>query len=174
MTSEEIVGKVKAALGEDVQAGDVVLGDAVIHVLPGSLVKVLTFLKGDPDLVFDYLCDIRGVDYLEREPRFEAVYEFHSMEKNHSIRVRVGLPEENPTLPTVTGLWKSAVYPERELYDMFGITITGLANLKRLIMPEGWVGHPLRKDYPLTTEDVVFTYNRDFKQELVKPKPSLR
>lgn len=174
MTNEEVVGKIKAALGEDIQSGDVVLGDVVIHVLPVSLVKVLTFLKEDPDLVFDYLCDIRGVDYLDRDPRFEAVYEFHSIEKSYSLRVRVGLPEENPTLPTVTGIWKSAIYPERELYDMFGFTITGLTNLKRLIMPDGWVGHPLRKDYPLTTEDVVFTYNRDYKQELVKPKPTLR
>lgn len=174
MTSDEIVEKVITSLGEDVQKGEVSLGDAVIHVSSGSLEKVVKFLKDDPDLVFDYLCDIRGVDYLDREPRFEAVYEFHSIEKNHSIRVRVGLPEESPTLPTVTDLWKSAIYPERELYDMFGFNITGLTNLKRLIMPEGWEGHPLRKDYPLTTEDVVFSHNRDYKRELVKPKPAIR
>ena len=170
MKSDELIEKIK----EDAQKGEVVLGDAVIHVSPESLKKVVKFLKEDPDLAFDYLCDIRGVDYLDREPRFEAVYEFHSIDKNHSIRVRVELPEENPTLPTISDLWKSAVYPERELYDMFGFNITGLNNIKRLIMPEGWEGHPLRKDYPLTIEDVVFSHNRDYKRELVKPKPAIR
>ena len=154
--------------------GEVVLGDAVIHVTSESLKKAVKFIKEDPDLVFDYLCDIRGVDYLDRDQRFEAVYEFHSIEKNYSLRIRVGLPEESPTLPTISDLWKSATYPERELYDMFGINITGLAKLKRIIMPENWEGHPLRKDYPLTEEGVVFSHNRDYKRELVKPKPATR
>ncbi len=172
MTSEEIIEKIKASA--EILSGAVVLGDAVIHVSSESLRKVAEYLKSDPDLCFDYLSDIRGVDYLEREPRFEVVYEFHSIDKNHSIRIRVGLPEENPTVPTISDLWKSAIYPERELYDMFGFNVTGLTNLQRLIMPEGWEGHPLRKDYPLTTEDVVFSYNNDFKSELVKPKPTVR
>lgn len=172
MTSEEIIEKLKASA--EIESGAVILGDAVIHVSSQSLRKVTELLKSDPDLHFDYLSDIRGVDYLDREPRFEVVYEFHSIDKNHSIRVRVGLPEENPTVPTISDLWKSAIYPERELYDMLGFTVTGLNNLQRLIMPEGWEGHPLRKDYSLTTEDVVFSYNSDFKSELVKPKPTLR
>ncbi|MBI4384034.1 MAG: NADH-quinone oxidoreductase subunit C [Nitrospinae bacterium] len=176
MTPQEIVEKVQASLPEDILKAELSLGDAVIHVSPEKLKKAAGFLKNDPDLAFDYLSDIRGVDYLnmEREPRFEAVYELHSLGKNHSLRIKVGLPEENPTLPTVSDLWRGAEFPERELYDMFGFNIEGLANLKRFIMPEGWEGHPLRKDYPLIVEPVAFSFNRDFKSDLVKSKPTIR
>ena len=133
-------------------------------------------LENDPDLNFDYLSHITGADYLneDREPRFEVVYELHSIDKNHSIRIRVGLEEEDPTVPTVSDLWKGALYPERELFDMFGFNVTGHPNLSRLIMPEEWEGNPLRKDYPLTIEDVTFSHNREFKQDLVKSKPATR
>ncbi len=176
MTSEEIVEKVRSSLEGDVQTCEVTLGDAVVHVLPDSLPKVARFLKEDPALKFDYLSDITGVDYLDqdREPRFEAVYALHSMDHNHSVRVRVGLPEDNPSVPTVSDLWKGALFPERELFDMFGIDVASHPNLKRLIMPEEWEGHPLRRDYPLTIEDVTFSHNRDFKSELVKSKPPTR
>ncbi len=176
MTAEEVVEKIKSSMGQDVQSAEVHLGDAVVHVAPEFLPKVAEFLKDDPDLAFDYLSDIRGVDYLkmEREPRFEAVYELHSIDKNHSVRVRVGIPEENPSVPTVTKLWSSAVFPEREIFDMFGVHIEGLEDERRLIMPETWEGHPLRKDYPLVWEDIAFTHNRDFKKELVKENPAKR
>ncbi|UCD11080.1 MAG: NADH-quinone oxidoreductase subunit C [Nitrospinaceae bacterium] len=176
MTSEEIVETVTQTLGDKVERGEVALGDAVLFIAPEHLPEVAAHLKNDPALAFDYLSHISGVDYLDedREPRFEAVYEFHSMDHNHSVRLRVGLAEENPTVPSLTGLWGAAVYPERELYDMFGFTITGLDNDKRLIMPEGWEGFPLRKDYPLTTEDIAFSHNRDYKSELVKSKPPTR
>jgi NADH-quinone oxidoreductase subunit C len=84
------------------------------------------------------------------------------------------LEEEDPTVPTVSDLWKGALYPERELFDMFGFNVTGHPNLSRLIMPEEWEGNPLRKDYPLTIEDVTFSHNREFKQDLVKSKPATR
>ena len=176
MTSEEIVVKVQSVLADDLLKAEVTLGDAVIHVAPDSLRKVATLLKDNPDLNFDYLSDITGVDYLdlEREPRFEAVYAFNSIDKNHSIRIRVGLPEENPEVPSLSDLWKGAAFPERELFDMFGINVTGHPNLKRLIMPEGWEGHPLRRDYSLTTEEVTFSHNRDYKGELVQSKPKTR
>jgi len=176
MTAEEVVETVKSALGEAVQKGEVNLGDAVIFVAPDSLHKVAQYIKEDAGLKMEYLSDIRGVDYLDqdREPRFEAVYELHSFEHNHSIRIRVGLEQENPTVPTVTDLWNGALFPERELFDMLGFNVTGHPNLKRLIMPEEWEGHPLRKDYPLTTEDVAFSHNRDYKSELVKSKPPTR
>ena len=176
MTSGELVEKVKASLGNAVSEGAVALGDAVIHTRPNTLRKVAEFLKDDPDLQFDYLSDLTGVDYLDqdREPRFEVVYQFNSMNHNYSIRVRVGIEEEDPKVPTVSDLWKGALFPERELFDMFGIDVTGHPNLKRLIMPQEWEGHPLRKDYPLTIEDVAFSYNRDYKSDLVKSKPPTR
>ena len=176
MTSEEIIEKVKSDCGEDIDSSEINLGDPVLFIAPGAIYKVAEYLKNDPDLNFDYLSHITGADYLdqEREPRFEVVYELHSIEKNHSIRIRIGLEEEDPTISTVSNLWKGALYPERELFDMFGFNVTGHPNLSRLIMPEEWEGNPLRKDYPLTIEDVAFSHNRELKQDLVKSKPPTR
>jgi len=176
MTSEEIVKKVKTDQEEAIHSSEVNLGDSVLFVGAERIHDIAEYLKNDPDLNFDYLSNITGADYLneEREPRFEVVYELHSIEKNHSIRIRVGLDEEDPTIPTVSDLWKGALYPERELFDMFGFNIKGHSNLSRLIMPEEWEGNPLRKDYPLTIEDVAFSHNREFKQDLVKSKPPTR
>ena len=96
MTSGEIVEKVKTALNESVREAEVNLGDPVLFVESASLHNVVQFLKEDPDLNFDYLSNITGADYLneDREPRFEVVYELHSIDKNHSIRIRVGLNED--------------------------------------------------------------------------------
>ena len=176
MTSEEIVEKVKASLPDAIQDTALPQGDAVIFVAPDCLQKVAAFLKDDPSLKFDYLSDVCGVDYLneEREPRFEAVYHLYSIDHQHSIRVRVGIDEDNPSVPTVSELWKGALYPEQELFDMFGIHIEGHPKNERLIMPKEWSGYPLRKDYPLTTETVAFSHNREFKSDLVKSKPPTR
>ena len=176
MTSEEIVEKVKSSLTDAIKDTGLPQGDAVIFVDPDCLQKVAAFLKDDPSLKFDYLSDVSGVDYLneEREPRFEAVYLLYSIDHQHSIRVRVGIDEDNPSVPTLSGLWKGALYPEQELFDMFGIYIEGHPKNERLIMPKEWTGNPLRKDYPLTTETVTFSHNRDFKSDLVKSKPPTR
>lgn len=176
MTSKEVLEKIKLDQGNEILSTEMNLGDAVIFITSGAIYKIAEYLKNDSDLDFDYLSHITGADYLneEREPRFEVVYELHSIEKNHSIRIRVGLEEEDPTVPTVSELWKGALYPERELFDMFGFNVIGHPNLSRLIMPEEWEGNPLRKDYPLTIEDVTFSHNREFKQDLVKSKPATR
>jgi NADH-quinone oxidoreductase subunit C len=176
MTGEEIVENVKAGLPDSLMDTALPQGDAVIFVAPENLQRVAAFLKDEPSLKFDYLSDVCGVDYLleEREPRFESVYLLYSIDHQHSIRVRVGIEEENPSVPTVSEIWKGALYPEQELFDMFGIHIEGHPKMERLIMPKEWVGHPLRKDYPLTTETVAFSHNRDYKSELVKSKPPTR
>ncbi len=176
MTAEEVIETATQALGDKVQKGEVHLGDAILFVGPESLHDVAQYLKTDPAMRFEYLSDIRGVDYLDQdiEPRFESVYELQSFEHNQSVRIRVGLDEDAPSVPSVSDLWKGALFPERELFDMFGFDVPGHPNLKRLIMPEEWEGHPLRKDYPLTIEDVAFSHNRDYKSELVKSKPPTR
>ena len=174
MTNEELLEEVLFNLADDLIKTEITLGDVVIHVSPKALYRVAGLLKTNMELSFDYLSQISGVDYLEqdREPRFEAVYELHSIKHGHSIRLRVHLDEENPTVPTVTSIWKGADFPERELFDMFGFNVTGHPNLKRLIMPEDWEGHPLLKDYPLTIEEVAFSHNPDHKSELIKTKSS--
>ena len=122
MTCEEIIEKVKADQGEAIASSEVNLGDSVLFVSKEAIHGVAEYLKNDPDLDFDYLSHITGADYLDedREPRFEVIYELHSIDKNHSIRIRVGLDEEDPTVATVSDLWSGALYPERELFDMFG------------------------------------------------------
>ena len=103
-----------------------------IHVAVEQFLPVMEDLKQNKD--FDYLSQITGVDYLEqdREPRFDVVYELFSLTKDRHIRVHVGLPEDEPTIPSVFHLWKGADFPERELFDMFGFTVTGHPNMKRV------------------------------------------
>ncbi len=172
MTHQELVEKAKADLGDALSSAEVVLGDAVLRTVPDQLRKVAEYLKNDPSMECNYLSQITGVDYLEedRDPRFESVYEIHSLTKNHTVRVCVGIDEDEPSVPSVSDLWGGALFPERELFDMFGFDVPGHPNLKRLIMPEGWEGHPLKKDYPLVWEDIAFSHNAEHKSELVKTK----
>jgi NADH-quinone oxidoreductase subunit C len=95
--------------------------------------------------------DVCGVDYLKAgdKPRFEVVYHLYSVTNNHRLRLRVKVPEEDMTLPTATDLWKSADWHEREAFDMFGFRFEGHPNLKRILLFDGFEGHPLRKDYPM-------------------------
>ena len=125
-------------------------GDLTVILKKDRCHEVLRFLKEDPDLSFEILMDVCGVDYLPtgEDPRFEVVYHLYSVTKNHRIRLRVKVPEQDMTLPTATDLWKSADWHEREAYDMFGFRFEGHPNLKRLLLFEGFEGHPLRKDYP--------------------------
>jgi len=173
MTSEEIVESAQSALGDRIQKAEVTLGDAVLHCAPENLIAVARHVRND--LHCDYLSHISGVDYLEmdRDLRFEAVYELHSMDQNHSVRIRVGLDEEDPKVPTVSEIWRGALFPEREMFDLFGFQIEGHPNLKRLIMPEDWEGYPLLKDYPLTVEEVSFSRNPEHKSELIKDKSEM-
>lgn len=169
MTSEEIKEQLETTFGSAITHSEVTThGECVVHVAVEQFLAVMEDLKHNKD--FDYLSQITGVDYLEqdREPRFDVVYELFSLTKDRHIRVHVRLPEDEPTIPSVYHLWRGADFPERELYDMFGFTVTGHPNLKRLIMPEGWEGHPLLKDYPLTVEEVAFSHNPDHKSELIK------
>jgi NADH-quinone oxidoreductase subunit C len=126
-------------------------GDLTAILRKDKLHDVLSFLKNDPDLSFEILMDVCGVDYLKmgETPRFEVVYHLYSFSKNHRLRVRVKVPEEDMTLPTATDLWKSADWHEREAFDMFGFQFVGHPNLKRLLLFEGFEGYPLRKDYPM-------------------------
>ncbi len=129
-------------------------------VLPvARLVEVCTFLRDDPEMDFAQLSWISGVDWLPREPRFEVVYGLLSMSHHCRIHLKVQVPEENPRVPTVIGVWPTADWLERETYDFYGIAFTGHPDLRRILLPEDWVGWPLRKDSPLGYEEVAFTHN---------------
>ncbi|HTZ17899.1 MAG TPA: NADH-quinone oxidoreductase subunit C [Dissulfurispiraceae bacterium] len=117
------------------------------------IVEILSFLHDSPDLFFDYLIDLSGVDYLDRkEHRFEVAYNLLSVKHNHHIRINAVVPEDDCNIDSVTGIWAGADWHERECYDLFGIKFTGHHDLRRVLMPEDWEGHPLRKDYPLKSD----------------------
>lgn len=122
--------------------------ETTIIVQPGEIDRVCRYLKGDPDLRYDFLSDLTAVDRFHDHPRFEVVYHLYSLQFKRRIRLktRVG---EGQEIPSVTPVWGTANWHEREVYDMFGIGFEGHPDLRRILMPEAWEGHPLRKDYPL-------------------------
>ena len=128
---------------------DATRGQAVVLVAAPRVVDALRVLRDDPELRFDALADLTAVDYLGRTPRFEVVYQLNSVTLHHRLRVNVPVEEATPAVPTVSGLWKSALWAEREVWDMFGIAFTGHPDLRRILMYPEFDGHPLRKDYPL-------------------------
>lgn len=136
-------------------------GDLSVQVRPDAIVEVARFLRDDPQLRYAYLENLCGVDYLGRTPRFEVVYHLISPSHRHRICLKVGLPEREPRLPSLTGLWSAANYQEREAFDMFGIVFDGHPSLERILMPDDWQGHPQRKDVPLGGEEVAFTFNEE-------------
>ena len=124
-------------------------GDDVCFVRKDQIVEVCRFLKEDPRLAFNMAPYVTAVDYLGQEPRFELVYNLYSTSRNHRVRLRVKVAEEDAVLASVTGVWRGADWFERYCFDMYGIRFTGHPDLRRLFMYDEFVGHPLRKDYPL-------------------------
>ena len=123
-------------------------GDTTLTVRREDIVRVAQALRDDPELAFDMIIDVLGVDMYRPEERFEVVYNIYSLKHREYLRLKVLLDEQDPTLPTVTGVWPGANWHERETYDMFGIVFTGHPDLRRLYLPEEFEYHPLRKDFP--------------------------
>jgi NADH-quinone oxidoreductase subunit C len=126
-------------------------GQRYADVRRDRIVDLLTFLKSDAELQFEMLTDVTAVDYLNQgaPERFCVVYQLYSISKNGYFRVKAFVPEADPTIDSVSGLWKSAPWAEREVFDLFGIEFAGHPDLKRIMLPDYYTGHPLRKDYPL-------------------------
>ena len=129
-------------------------GEETAIIRPEALLAVAKFLKETPELDFNFLMDLTAVDYLfyaggriQKEFRFETVYHFLSLKHNHRIRIKVPVDEKSPEVDSLSGLWASANWYEREVWDMFGIRFKGHPNLKRILMYEEFKGHALRKDY---------------------------
>jgi NADH-quinone oxidoreductase subunit C len=124
-------------------------GEITVVVHAASLVAVCQALRSDPALAMDMVIDITAVDWYRTEQRFEVVYHLYSLQHKHYIRLRVPIEEDQPVVPSVTGIWAGANWHERETFDMFGIRFTGHPDLRRMYMPEEFEHHPLRKDFPL-------------------------
>ena len=131
---------------DSVQETHANLGDATAVVDPTRIEAAMRFLRDEAD--FDMLMDLTAVDFLGRTPRFEVVYHLYSVAKNHRVRLKVGLPEEEPVVTSATGLYASADWMEREAFDLYGIRFDGHPDLRRILLYDEFEGHPLRKDYP--------------------------
>jgi len=123
-------------------------GELTLEIAPAKIVSVCGFLKYDQKFI--RLSSVTAVDRYPSEPRFEVVYHLHSIERNERLRLKCRLPGDNPAIESVTSVWRSANWYEREVFDLFGIQFTGHPDLRRIMMPDDWEGHPLRKDYPVT------------------------
>jgi NADH-quinone oxidoreductase subunit C len=135
-------------------------GEIVLFLQPENVPAVCQVLRDEFD--FELLTEETAVDYWpEQEPRFHVIYRLRSLKRNQIIGLRSPLNGNAPTMPSLCGIYANANWFERELWDMFGIRFDGHPDLRRLIMPADWVGHPLRKDYPSGYEEVEFSFNFD-------------
>jgi NADH-quinone oxidoreductase subunit C len=143
-----LVKKIRDKFGESIRETAVFRGEVTHVVEKDILIDVCRFLKDESGLQFDFLSDVLGVDCRKLISCFEVVYHLYSIPNKFRIRLKVRI-KENEAVPSVTPLWRSADFAERETFDMFGIVFEGHPNLKRIYMPSEWEGYPLRKDYPL-------------------------
>ncbi len=148
-----IIDRLKAEFPDDVQQGYVYQGQGAVVVRCDRIVEILRWLRDTGDLRMNHLRSLCGVDNSRRKDpglsHFEVVYNLYSIPLRHAIRVRAEVGDKEPAVDSVVGLWSGADWLERETYDMFGIRFNNHPDLRRILMPEDWVGHPLRKEYPL-------------------------
>lgn len=146
-----VLRRLREQCGEALREVKVWRNETTVILSPQDLVRVCRFLRDDPDLAFDFLSDVTGVDRLklpQASPRFEVVYNLYSLQHRRRLRLKVRV-DEGEAVPTVTGVWETANWHEREVYDLFGVPFEGHPDLRRILMPDDWEGHPLRKDYPV-------------------------
>ena len=145
MEPKAIFEAVKAKFGDAVvELQEEGFRPAFLVVSPESVREVSLFLRDDPAMKFDSLMCLSGVDYKDR---FAVVSHLHSLSIGHQIGVKAYLPREAPSLPSVDAVWPAANFQEREAFDLYGIVFSGSKDLRRILLPEDWEGHPLRKDY---------------------------
>jgi NADH-quinone oxidoreductase subunit C len=123
--------------------------EMTIYVERSAIRDACILLRDDADCPFNFLADVTCVDWFPSEPRFEVVYHLLSITKKERVRLKVRLDGSSPALDSVTQVWPAANYFEREVFDLFGVRFAGHPYLRRLLMPEDWEGHPMRKDYPV-------------------------
>ena len=148
MDAAGIHGRLAGQFGDRITAFQAEALQPWAVVAAEAIGEVAAFCKLEPDLAFDNLMCLSAVDYnKETPPRIEIVYHLFSYEHRHAFVLKVMLPRENPALPTVEGVWGVANWHEREAYDLFGVVFTGHSDMRRILLPDDWEGHPLRKDW---------------------------
>ncbi|GAB4449942.1 MAG: NADH-quinone oxidoreductase subunit C [Anaerolineae bacterium] len=166
--SQETVAALKARFPDAVYDVIEAFGETTVVIDRAIIREACALLRDTPGLDYNFIADITGVDYYPDAPRFAVCYHLYSMLHNRIIRLKVYVPEDDAVIPSLIGEWPLVNWPEREIQDMLGIDFEGHPDKRRLLMPEDWDGHPLRKDYPLGKEEVQFSFNW---QEIDANKP---
>ena len=149
LTDDELLAQVTDALGASALETHARCGDATVTIAREDALRSLGLLRDRTPFQFNFLMDVTAVDYLGRTPRYEVLYHLYSLPQNHRLRVKIGVPEAEPWVHSLVPLWKSANWLEREVWDMYGIRFLGHPDPRRILMYEEFIGHPLRKDYPV-------------------------
>ncbi|MGK9477576.1 NADH-quinone oxidoreductase subunit C [Melioribacter sp. OK-6-Me] len=149
MDQKSITSKIKEKFGESVFEITEFRGDVSISVDPNKIVEIAEFLKNDDDLQFVMCKDITAIDWATRKNRFTVVYHVYSFKNNFNLRIKATISQDPPSIDSVTSVWRSANWYERETYDMYGINFRNHNDLRRIYMPEGFEYHPLRKEFPV-------------------------
>ena len=149
----ELVARFKARFGEAIREAWTDRKQAILLVERGRLLEIAQYVREEEK--FDLLSDLTAVDWPKREKRFDVILNLYSFAKNERLRLKIHAAADEP-VPSVAGVWGTANWLEREAYDMFGIVFDGHPNLKRILLPDGWQGHPLRKDYDILTQDTAW------------------
>jgi NADH-quinone oxidoreductase subunit C len=161
MEENTTITKLRQAFPDEILETHAQHGDHTAIVKPDRILDIARFLKEDQDLQYNFLTDLTAVDYLGREPRFEVVYHFCSIPKNTRFRIKVPLPESKPEIESLTPLWKTANWLERECAEFFGVKFLNHPDPRHLFLYDEFVGFPLRKDYPLKKRQPIVKYRPD-------------
>jgi NADH-quinone oxidoreductase subunit C len=145
----DVAARVAEVLGSRIESQEIAFEELTITVAPEAIVEVVSALRDDPALQFVSFIDLCGVDWPQREKRFDVVYHFLSPRRNHRIRVKTMTDAETP-VPSISDVFPGATWFEREAYDLYGILFSGNPDFRRILTDYGFRGHPLRKDFPLT------------------------
>jgi NADH-quinone oxidoreductase subunit C len=147
LQEDALVQALVERFGAAIEAGSLEHEQVILYVAAGSIVPVCEFLRDEHS--FNRVSSVTALDWYPQEPRFEIVYLLHSVKEKRRLRLKVRLGGEAPVVDSVVPVWPGANWYEREVFDLFGVTFTNHPDLRRIMMPEGWVGHPLRKDFPI-------------------------
>ncbi len=167
---DPVLARVEERFGERLLEAQVTFDQPTFVVKREDLIALATFLRDDPELQFIRLSDICGIDYLNlgKTPRFGVIYHLHSFKLNRWARIRVQVDEDDAVVPTLTGEWPGANWFEREVYDLFGIEFNGHPDMTRILTPDEWEVHPLRKDFQPPKEPHEWSFNPEQWQKAVQ------
>ncbi len=147
LQEDALVSALVGRFGGAIESGTVQHEQTILYVSASSIVEVCRYLRDEHG--FNRASSVTALDWYPQEPRFEVVYLLHAVKENQRLRLKVRVSGENPAVESVTGVWAGANWYEREVFDLFGITFSNHPDLRRIMMPEDWEGHPLRKDFPV-------------------------